>query len=64
MKFVLIGSELIGWSVGDKVEYKKWGIGIVVSVKGEGDLKELDIVFFSFIGVKRLFVKFVLVMKV
>ena len=33
------------WSVGDKAEHKKWGIGTVVSVKGEGEGKELDIAF-------------------
>ncbi|MBT8998585.1 ATP-dependent DNA helicase PcrA, partial [Lactobacillus delbrueckii subsp. bulgaricus] len=39
------GGEQIGWAVGDKASHQKWGIGTVVSVKGEGDAKELDIAF-------------------
>ncbi|MBM7704250.1 DNA helicase PcrA [Metabacillus iocasae] len=58
------GGEAIGWSVGDKAEHKKWGIGTVVSVKGEGDSKELDIAFPSPVGVKRLLAKFAPVTKV
>lgn len=63
-KLVSTGSESIGWSVGDKAEHKKWGIGTVVSVKGEGDSKELDIAFPSPTGVKRLLAKFAPVTKV
>lgn len=58
------GGESIGWRVGDKAEHKKWGIGTVVSVKGEGDSKELDIAFPSPVGVKRLLAKFAPVTKV
>ncbi|MFE0506680.1 DNA helicase PcrA [Peribacillus butanolivorans] len=52
------GGEEIGWAVGDKASHKKWGIGTVVSVKGEGEGKELDIAFPSPIGIKRLLAKF------
>lgn len=52
------GGDEIGWSVGDKAAHKKWGIGTVVSVKGEGESKELDIAFPSPIGIKRLLAKF------
>ncbi|MCA1322022.1 DNA helicase PcrA [Bacillus tianshenii] len=58
------GGESLDWGVGDKVEHKKWGIGTVVSVKGEGDNKELDIAFPSPTGVKRLLAKFAPVTKV
>ncbi|SFJ53167.1 ATP-dependent DNA helicase PcrA [Bacillus sp. 71mf] len=58
------GGEQIGWSVGDKASHQKWGIGTVVSVKGEGDGKELDIAFPSPIGIKRLMAKFAPVTKV
>ncbi|MEI4831839.1 DNA helicase PcrA [Bacillus sp. FJAT-53711] len=58
------GGEQIGWSVGDKASHQKWGIGTVVSVKGEGDAKELDIAFPSPIGIKRLLAKFAPVTKV
>ena len=46
------------WKVGDKAEHGKWGIGTVVSVKGNGEGTELDIAFPSPIGVKRLLAKF------
>jgi DNA helicase-2/ATP-dependent DNA helicase PcrA len=58
------GGDAIGWQVGDKAEHKKWGVGTVVSVKGEGDSKELDIAFPSPTGVKRLLAKFAPVTKV
>ncbi|QPA31223.1 DNA helicase PcrA [Thermaerobacillus caldiproteolyticus] len=57
------GGEAIGWKVGDKAEHKKWGIGTVVSVRGEGDDKELDIAFPSPIGIKRLLAKFAPITK-
>ncbi|WP_027410402.1 DNA helicase PcrA [Anoxybacteroides tepidamans] len=58
------GGEAIAWKVGDKAEHKKWGIGTVVSVRGEGDDKELDIAFPSPTGIKRLLAKFAPITKV
>jgi DNA helicase-2/ATP-dependent DNA helicase PcrA len=58
------GGESIGWQVGDKAQHKKWGIGTVVSVKGEGESKELDIAFPSPTGIKRLLAKFAPIEKV
>lgn len=58
-----IGGDILNWVVGDKVGYKKWGIGIVVSVKGEGEGMEFDIVFLSLVGVKCLLVVFVFIEK-
>lgn len=58
------GGEGIGWNVGDKAEHGKWGIGTVVSVKGEGEGKELDIAFPSPVGIKRLLAKFAPIKKV
>jgi DNA helicase-2/ATP-dependent DNA helicase PcrA len=52
------GGEAIQWNVGDKVQHRKWGIGTVVSIKGEGDSLELDIAFPPPTGVKRLLAKF------
>lgn len=51
------------WKVGDKAEHGKWGIGTVVSVKGEGDGTELDIAFPSPTGIKRLLAKFAPIKK-
>ncbi|ANB61198.1 DNA helicase PcrA [Anoxybacteroides amylolyticum] len=53
-----------GWKVGDKVEHKKWGIGTIVSVRGEGDDLELDVAFPSPTGVKRLLAQFAPITKV
>lgn len=57
------GGNEIGWKVGDKAEHGKWGIGTVVSVKGEGDGLELDIAFPKPTGIKRLLAKFAPIKK-
>ncbi|MBE3569445.1 MAG: DNA helicase PcrA [Bacillales bacterium] len=61
---VSTGGEEISWKVGDKAEHKKWGVGTVVSVKGEKENMELDIAFPSPTGVKRLLAKFAPIQKV
>lgn len=58
------GGEKAGWKVGDKAQHGKWGIGMVVSVRGEGDSMELDIAFPSPTGVKRLLAKFAPIEKI
>ncbi|MGG4037331.1 DNA helicase PcrA [Heyndrickxia ginsengihumi] len=58
------GAEKLEWSVGDKAEHKKWGIGTIVSVKGKGNGTELDIAFPSPIGIKRLLAEFAPITKV
>lgn len=58
------GGDTVDWAVGDKAEHKKWGIGTVVSVKGSGEDKELDIAFPSPVGIKRLLAKFAPIQKV
>lgn len=58
------GGEQLGWSVGDKASHKIWGIGTVVSVKGENEGMELDIAFPSPTGIKRLLAKFAPISKV
>ncbi len=58
------GGDEIGWKVSDKAEHGKWGIGTVVSVKGEGEGTELDIAFPSPTGIKRLLAKFAPIKKV
>lgn len=54
----------VNWNVGDKAEHKKWGIGTVVSVKGDNESVELDIAFPSPIGIKRLLAEFAPITKV
>nr|WP_249306300.1 DNA helicase PcrA [Lederbergia citrea] len=58
------GAGKASWKVGDKAEHKKWGIGTVVSVKGESDSIELDIAFPSPTGIKRLLAEFAPITKV
>ncbi len=58
------GGDQVGWRVGDKVEHKKWGIGTVVSVKGDGADKELDIAFPQPTGIKRLLAQFAPITKI
>ncbi|NRD77693.1 DNA helicase PcrA [Bacillus sp. BRMEA1] len=57
------GGEDAGWKVGDKAEHGKWGVGTVVSVKGQGESTELDIAFPSPTGIKRLLAKFAPIKK-
>ncbi len=52
------GGDSLDWKVGDKASHRKWGVGTVVSVKGEGDSTELDIAFPNPVGIKRLLAKF------
>jgi DNA helicase-2/ATP-dependent DNA helicase PcrA len=59
----ITGGDTIGWKVGDKAEHGKWGIGTVVSVKGQGEGTELDIAFPSPTGIKRLLAKFAPIKK-
>ncbi|MHC8463964.1 DNA helicase PcrA [Weissella tructae] len=51
------------WRDGDQVSHKKWGIGRVVKISGEGDNTELDIVFPND-GIKRLLASFAPITKV
>lgn len=57
------GGNSFDWVVGDKAEHKKWGIGTVVSIKGEGDQIELDIAFPKPTGIKKLFAMFAPITK-
>ncbi|MDG5785946.1 DNA helicase PcrA [Evansella sp. AB-P1] len=58
----ITGGQSFDWAVGDKASHKKWGIGTVVSMKGDGENIELDIAFPE-VGIKRLFAKFAPITK-
>lgn len=58
------GAEQADWTVGDKAEHKKWGIGTVVKVQGEGEDMELNIAFPAPVGVKKLLAKYAPIQKV
>ncbi|WP_096271571.1 DNA helicase PcrA [Paucisalibacillus globulus] len=57
------GAENETWKPGDKAEHKKWGVGTVVKVQGEGDKMELDVAFPAPTGIKRLLAKFAPITK-
>lgn len=58
-----IGAEKKGWHVGDQVEHKAWGRGVVAKVNGTGEDIELDIAFPN-IGIKRLLAAFAPIKRV
>lgn len=51
------GAEKLDWTVGDKAKHKKWGMGTVVKISGEGQDLQLDIAFPG-IGIKPLLATF------
>ncbi|MEN2467854.1 DNA helicase PcrA [Ornithinibacillus sp. JPR2-1] len=57
------GAESETWKPGDKASHKKWGVGTVVKVQGEGDKMELDVAFPAPTGIKRLLAKFAPITK-
>ncbi len=58
-----VGAEKKGWNVGDQVEHKAWGHGVVTKVSGSGEDMELDIAF-NGKGIKRLLAAFAPIKKV
>jgi DNA helicase-2/ATP-dependent DNA helicase PcrA len=58
-----VGAEKEGWHVGDQVQHKAWGPGVVTKVNGTGEDMELDIAFAGR-GVKRLLAAFAPIKKV
>ncbi|QNQ80887.1 DNA helicase PcrA [Lactobacillus sp. PV034] len=57
-----VGADKESWQVGDQVEHKAWGKGVVVKVNGSGEDMELDIAF-SGKGIKRLLAAFAPIKK-
>jgi DNA helicase-2/ATP-dependent DNA helicase PcrA len=58
------GADLtLSWNVGDKVSHGKWGVGTIVSTKGNSDDLELNIAFPQPVGIKRLLAKFAPITK-
>lgn len=57
------GAESKEWKPGDKAEHKKWGVGTVVKVTGDGEGMELDIAFPAPTGIKRLLAMFAPITK-
>lgn len=57
------GAETKEWTVGDKANHSKWGVGTVVRTQGEGEDMEIDIAFPAPTGIKRLLAKFAPITK-
>lgn len=58
------GAEGVAFNNGDKVQHQKWGVGTIVSVKGNGDDTELHIAFPAPTGIKRLLARFAPIEKI
>ena len=58
-----VGAEKVAWQVGDKASHKKWGIGTIVSIKGERNDMQLGIAFPNE-GIKQLLASFAPIEKV
>lgn len=58
-----VGAEKTTWKVGDMVQHKAWGQGVVMKVNGTGEDMELDIAFKDK-GTKRLLAAFAPIKKV
>ncbi|GFZ26335.1 DNA helicase PcrA [Lactobacillus corticis] len=58
-----VGAEKHGWHVGDQVQHKAWGVGVVTKVSGTGEDMELDIAFKEK-GIKRLLAAFAPITKI
>lgn len=54
----------ISWSVGDLAEHRKWGLGKVVDMSGEGEDAEVTIAFEPPTGLRRLAIKYAPIAKV
>ncbi|MBE3554857.1 MAG: DNA helicase PcrA [Thermicanus sp.] len=52
------GGQGQDWKVGEKAKHRKWGVGTVVAVKGEGENMEVTIAFPAPTGIKKLLVAF------
>ncbi|SEN67390.1 DNA helicase PcrA [Paenibacillus sp. OV219] len=52
------------FAAGDKVSHGKWGVGTIVSVRGTGNDKELQIAFPAPVGLKKLLASFAPITKV
>ncbi|MFD1850755.1 DNA helicase PcrA [Oceanobacillus bengalensis] len=57
------GAESEAWGPGDKALHKKWGVGTVVKVTGEGEKMEIDVAFPAPVGIKRLLAQFAPITK-
>ncbi len=53
----------IDWQIGDEVEHRKWGTGIVRQKDGAGDDCEVTVEFAAPIGLRRLMVRFAPIRK-
>ena len=56
-KQIVAANDGAVWKVGDKVMHKKWNVGTVVKVTGEGTNQEIDVAFAG-MGIKRLLASF------
>lgn len=62
-KMAPIGKDSDFLNVGDQIEHKKWGVGCIVSLIGEGDDAEISVAFPN-MGIKKLIGKYAPIVKI
>lgn len=62
-KIAPIGKDCDFLNVGDQVEHKKWGVGCIVAIHGEGEDAEISIAFPN-LGIKKLIGKYAPIVKI
>lgn len=62
-KIAPIGKDSDFLNVGDQIQHKKWGIGSIVALHGDGDDAEISVAFPN-LGIKKLIAKYAPIAKV
>ncbi len=62
-KIAPIGKDSDFLNVGDQIEHKKWGVGCIVAILGEGEDSEISIAFPN-MGIKKLIGKYAPIVKI
>ncbi|MDD4342994.1 MAG: DNA helicase PcrA [Eubacteriales bacterium] len=62
-KIAPIGKDSDFLAIGDQIEHKKWGVGCIVAIHGDGEDAEISIAFPN-LGIKKLIGKYAPIVKI
>lgn len=62
-KIAPIGKDSDFLAIGDQIEHKKWGVGCIVAIHGDGEDSEISIAFPN-LGIKKLIGKYAPIVKI
>lgn len=62
-KIAPIGKDSDFLNVGDQIQHKKWGVGAIVALHGDGDDAEISVAFPN-LGIKKLIAKYAPIVKI